>query len=271
MTKDTYYFSHDYNARNDRKIASLVRDYKSSGYGIFWATCEMMHEEGGELEFDEMTFGCIAKDLNELPEFIKEVLEKCVFYKLFTQKNEAERSTASSTTKQTVLLRSNRIDRNLINKKEAKKAKVESGRLGGIKSGESRRNKVNVEAKRSTALSNEANKIKGNEIKENNIYKEFSWESDKKSFLNAGNWIFKFCTDKNIAVELFDQKANEFISDIELREDFKPLKELRNHFINWYNNKNGKIKSINGNGRELSDYEKKIEEQRLVAKNKKYD
>lgn len=268
MAKDTYYFSHDYNARNDRKITALVKDYKSSGYGIFWAVCEMMHEEGGYLEFDELTIGAISKDLNEDYDLVHEVLDKCVTkYKLLSKQNEAENFTS--------MLRSSRIERNLEGKNEKKQIKAESGRLGGIKSGESRRNKNSTkqnEAVLQVASSNEPNKRKGKEIKENNIYiNEFNWESDKNSFLNAGDWIFKFCTDKNIPVELFDQKANEFISDIELREDFKPLKEIRNHFTNWYNNKNGKIKSMNGNGRELSDYEKKIEAQRLVAKNKKYD
>lgn len=71
------------------------------------------------------------------------------------------------------------------------------------------------------------------------------WETEKKSFMNAGDWIFKFCTDKNIPVELFDKKAKEFISDLELKEDYKEVKELKRHFTNWYNivskneNKNG--------------------------------
>jgi hypothetical protein len=84
MAKDKLYFSHDYNARNDKKIAALVRDYKSSGYGIFWATCEMMHEEGGDLEVDDLTYSALAKDLNEDFDLIKCVLENCIHkYKLF--------------------------------------------------------------------------------------------------------------------------------------------------------------------------------------------
>lgn len=84
MAKDKLYFSHDYNARNDRKVAALVRDYKSSGYGIFWATCEMMHEEGGDLEVDDLTYSALAKDLNEDFELIKNVIENCINkYKLF--------------------------------------------------------------------------------------------------------------------------------------------------------------------------------------------
>ncbi len=159
MDKDKYYFSHDHNVRNDKKISALVREFKSAGYGIFWATCEMMHEEGGQLEFDDLTIEAIAKDINEEPEFVKTVLEKCIEkFKLFT--------------KQGILLQSNRVARNLESKNEKKNKKAEAGRLGGIKSGESRRNVNNNEAERSSASSNEPNESKvkeskGNEIKEN--------------------------------------------------------------------------------------------------------
>lgn len=220
MAKDTYYFSHDYNARNDRKIAALVKDYKSSGYGIFWATCEMMHEEGGELEFDSITIGSLAKDLNELPELINEVLEKCItHYRLFTKQNEAD-------LKQNILLQSARIIRNLKNKKDAKNAKAESGRLGGIKSGESRRNKENNEAKRSTASSNEANEIKGKEIKGNIITpkNEFSPNDfvcyDLEKYLNTDQMAFeKICMATN-------KKSDEVKHEIHLCHLWLSQKEL---------------------------------------------
>lgn len=155
MAKDTYYFSHDYNARNDKKISALVREFKSSGYGIFWATCEMMHEEGGTLEFDDLTIDAIAKDINEESEFVKTVLDKCIEkYKLFI--------------KDDILLQSSRVHRNLESKNEKRTVKAEAGRLGGIKSGESRRNnnlsKQN-EAVLQPASSNEPKESKVKEIK----------------------------------------------------------------------------------------------------------
>ncbi len=44
MAKDTYYFSHDYNARNDEKILELRAEYGAEGYGIFWMIIETMAE-----------------------------------------------------------------------------------------------------------------------------------------------------------------------------------------------------------------------------------
>ncbi len=42
--KNSYYFSHDSNARNDEKILMLRADHGWTGYGIFWALIETMFE-----------------------------------------------------------------------------------------------------------------------------------------------------------------------------------------------------------------------------------
>lgn len=100
MQKEKNYFSHDYNARNDRKIAALVKNYKSAGYGVYWATCEMMHEEGGILEMDDITYEAIAKDLNDDFELVKSVIIDCIQrFKLFFVADNS--------------LKSNRVNRNL--------------------------------------------------------------------------------------------------------------------------------------------------------------
>lgn len=64
-----------------------------------------------------------------------------------------------------------------------------------------------------------------------------TWEGEKGKFLNDGKWIFKFCSDKNISINFFERKAKEFLSDLELKEDYKPIKEIRSHFTNWFNKK----------------------------------
>lgn len=160
MAKETYYFQHDYNARNDRKIAALITDYKSSGYGIFQAIVEMMHEEGDHLEYDELTFIAIAKDLNESPEYIKEVIESCIKkYKLFFIDEDT--------------ITSNRVKRNLDERVKKGNVKSEAGRLGGIRSGESRRkdnsskqNEAVLQADEAHLEANEQKERKGKEIKE---------------------------------------------------------------------------------------------------------
>ena len=175
MAKDNkFYFSHDYNARNDRKIALLVKDFKAAGYGIYWCTAEMMHEEGGSLDFDEITFAAISKDLNESVEAIEAVLQACVAkYKLFLfDENQ---------------ITAKRVRENLTEYISKKNVKIEAGRKGGIKSGESRRsekkipeitkqNEAVLQAERSTLEANEPNEIKLKEIKGNNINTSYTME-----------------------------------------------------------------------------------------------
>lgn len=258
MAKDTYYFSHDYNARNDKKISALVCEFKAAGYGIFWATCEMMHEEGGKLEFDELTIKAIAKDINEESEFVKTVIEKCIEkFKLFT--------------KQGILLQSNRVARNLESKNEKKYKKAEAGRLGGIKSGESRRNVNNSEAKRSNASSNEPNKIKvkeskGKEIKgkekkgieiitnadgkeKNYDFNEIlnptsfpTWRAECSAFLKDEYFKQGFCKDQNLPMGNLEELMREFVKKLNLENDFKNAGGLKVHFTRHYKKHlNGKV------------------------------
>lgn len=52
MAKDTFYFSHDYNTRNDEKIKMLIRKHGMEGYGIFWAIIEDLYNNANALRLD---------------------------------------------------------------------------------------------------------------------------------------------------------------------------------------------------------------------------
>jgi hypothetical protein len=45
--KDSYYFSHDSNARNDIKILHMRSRYGLAGYGAYWIIIEMLRESDG--------------------------------------------------------------------------------------------------------------------------------------------------------------------------------------------------------------------------------
>lgn len=87
--------------------------------------------------------------------------------------------------------------------------------------------------------------IKGkgnNNEKEEERMTVFLWEKIIQNFYNDFKWKEKFCRDKNIQIIDLESKMKEFVSDIELREEFKELSELKNHFTNLYN----KNKKTNG-------------------------
>lgn len=45
MAKDSYWFKHDNNARNDEKILELRAKFGPEGYGIYWMIAETMAED----------------------------------------------------------------------------------------------------------------------------------------------------------------------------------------------------------------------------------
>jgi len=63
MAKESFYFSHDFNARNDRKLIKVKLKHRQSGIGIYWSIVEMLFEENGFLPLSEIP--TIAGDLRE--------------------------------------------------------------------------------------------------------------------------------------------------------------------------------------------------------------
>lgn len=83
MAKETFYFQHDYNARNDDKILELRSKFGAEGYGIFWMIIETMAEnenggaKAGLIGGLSLGYG-VAKDV--LIEVFKYCLELGLFY-----------------------------------------------------------------------------------------------------------------------------------------------------------------------------------------------
>lgn len=47
--KDTFYFQHDFNARNDPKLQNVLMEHGCAGIGVFWCIVEQLHEQDGIL------------------------------------------------------------------------------------------------------------------------------------------------------------------------------------------------------------------------------
>lgn len=60
MNKETFYFSHDYNSRNDVKIKKLLSKHGLLGYGVFWAIIEELYNNTNVLPMD---YDTISYDL----------------------------------------------------------------------------------------------------------------------------------------------------------------------------------------------------------------
>ncbi len=121
MGKDTFYFSHDYNARTDEKIKLLIRKHGLKGYGIFWAIVEDLYNNANALQTD---YEGIAFELREDIEIIKSVVndfnlfqfEDNTFGSLSVQKRLDERNEKSQTARQSAYKRwnKNKVDANAL-------------------------------------------------------------------------------------------------------------------------------------------------------------
>lgn len=69
--KDTFYFSHDYNSRNDIKIKKLMSKHNILGYGVFWAIIEDLYQNANALPTD---YDSIAFDLRVDSNLVKSII-----------------------------------------------------------------------------------------------------------------------------------------------------------------------------------------------------
>ena len=71
MSKDTYYFTHDYNARTDPKIKRLIAKWGMEGYGVFWGILEDLYNNANALPLDTES---IAFDLRTREDLVHSLL-----------------------------------------------------------------------------------------------------------------------------------------------------------------------------------------------------
>lgn len=69
--KETFYFSHDYNACMDEKIKKLLKKHGMTGYGIFWRIVEDLYNNDNSLEID---YEGIAYDLHSDAKIVQSVI-----------------------------------------------------------------------------------------------------------------------------------------------------------------------------------------------------
>ncbi len=85
------------------------------------------------------------------------------------------------------------------------------------------------------------------------------WQDEKNRFLNDFRWREKFCRDKAVEQLELENWMNEFLADLELKEQVKPLKELKNHFTNWFNKNKKNAQRTGENSRKPGTSEARTE------------
>lgn len=164
MSKETFYFPHDYDAAADPKIQALIGKYGGLGYGIFWRTIEMLHSSSGhKLPLKPYIYSAIAKQMLTTDEQMLEVISYCIdFCELFSSNGE--------------YFWSNRVNQNFEKRAKISEKRSFAGKLGVAAKANAKQNLANV---------SKGKEKKGKEIKEKKIFIKPSVEE-----------IISYCSDR---------------------------------------------------------------------------
>ena len=78
-SKETFYFSHDYNTRSDVKIKKLIGKHGYLGYGLFWALIEDLYQNENKMPLD---YDLLAFDLRSSSNVVKSIINNFDLFKI---------------------------------------------------------------------------------------------------------------------------------------------------------------------------------------------
>jgi hypothetical protein len=86
MAKDSFWFKHDYNARNDEKILELTSEHGAESYGIYWMIVESMAEnDNGGVKAS--LIGGLSHGFRVAKVRLIEIIDACLLIGLFYEKD----------------------------------------------------------------------------------------------------------------------------------------------------------------------------------------
>lgn len=241
--KKTYYFQHDYNARNDPKLQALIVEMGVAGIGIYWCLVEMLYEQDGEMPMSSIK--SIAYNLHVKQKTVERVIKDFGLFDYDDDKAENVEKSPKMFRNKSVLKRLNRI----IDISEKRKRAIET-RWKSKKNNESNEykcntnecendtNEVQTEYKSNTPIIKEK-EIKGNDIKEYNDNNTDNARDAREEKLQH-----QFLSN-TIVWEQLAMRSHKSSSELKMMfEDFKAdcqirltrhedLRDLQRHFADW--------------------------------------
>jgi len=228
MSKDTYYFPHDFNAGSDEKILYLRSKFGMQAYGLYWVLIEIMHESSDSKLTCNLIDG-IAYQINVDITFLKEFYNECILIELFVTDG--------------VKYWSERVLRNKELLNEKRNLKSIAGKKGmenrwGNKKDITNNNTVITEDNKVNKSKVKEIKEKENKVKEINIDFDFFWDYYDKRVGNKT--IIKKKWDS-----LNDEEREKAFKFIESYKIVQPDKQFRKNPETFLNNKSWNDEIIN--------------------------
>jgi hypothetical protein len=209
MSKESFYFPHDYEPTSDPKIQALLGEFGAVGYGVFWRIVEMLHSNSEhKLPLKQYMFLAIAKQMLASAEQIQAIIKYCIdVCELFISDGE--------------YIESNRVNNNFERRAELSEKRAVAGRLGATAS---------AIAKQNSAKLNKEKNIKEKDIKQDNIVSfENFWnlyDKDEDRMQCKVKWM-----------QLSNEERNECISKLPEYIKSTPNKQFRKNPVNYLKNK----------------------------------
>ena len=205
MKKETYYFSHDYNTRNDFKIKKMIMKLGYTAYGVYRGLIEDLYNNDNSIRFD---LELLAYDFRVEESIINSIIND---FDLFTVNDG--------------VLSSESIARRL----ELRDARSEKARKSVAKRW-SKNNDINTNVIRKDTNVSERNTLKESKVKESKVkeIKDIKEIEDNHTHLNISN------SDYDKFVKTYGKSiTDDYISRILNYEGNKNYKSLSMTLRNW--------------------------------------
>lgn len=245
------YFPHDRDMRNHRKVKAIRTKFGITGYAIWAMFLEYLTGiDGNEFEQSESEMELIAGDFGVSVAEISDILNYCIKLELLFIKNG--------------FIHSESLDENLLPVYEKRKvSKGISRKQQRINGKFSSNNSVSNGVSVTEIPQSIVDKSKVNKSKDTPPVDDGTWESEKNKFRIAEQWQMKQCTEFKLSKTQLLESVENFLRELDTKEDYKNISELKRHWYGWYKFYLGKPKQSQP---ELSEYQKDILRQREIAK-----
>ena len=248
MGKDTFYFSHDYNARADTKIKQMIRIHGMLGYGVFWSIVEDLYNNANALQLD---YKGIAYDLRVDEGIVKSIIkdfdlfsiEQDFFGSCSVERRLEERNKKSETARQTAFKRWNK------NKEDAKALPMQS-KGNAIKERKGKENKEEEQSSPAKSLPKKPSLTEKN-FEYLPIAKKLSMiVREKKQITHTKNQIHHWANDIRQLVENNEVSVERIIKGLEYLkihagEQYCPVIESGSALREKFSSLEGQMKSSN--------------------------
>lgn len=235
--KRTFYFPHDYNARQDPKLQDLLMTHGVAGIGVYWCIVEMLYEQGGELPLSAIRQ--IAFSLHVKTAFVKSVISD---FNLFYINKEILSSYSVKTriSSQIAISEKNRANANKRWRRQQSDNQSDTPQIDEDNNVCDRITTAMPIASSEDAVASKIDAIKRNKI--NNISTTSTYKGNGSDFLEDVRklqteqiWLESVAIRNRLSVDEVKQRFPDFVNEW-IANGAKPhrdIADIKSHFSNW--------------------------------------